>query len=192
MRFNKLMIEKNGNFDEQEMCVEWVNYCDGKLIFPKLPYYMRDHYKSWKCNQAAWHQVDSTNFKKRAEGLRNVHKDSSKLLPRPQVQASSTRMEDEISAAAAPSDGIDILTTSEEGAGKVIAGISVATVVHDPKAPERIRTQGQRAADKGKQAVRTCHWCSGGSFPRSTHATCPGRNNRNKCLYFDENGNRYF
>ena len=41
MRFNKLMIERNGNFDEQEMCVEWVNYCDGKLIFPKLvPYYI--------------------------------------------------------------------------------------------------------------------------------------------------------
>jgi hypothetical protein len=70
MLFNRLMIERSGNFDEQEMCLEWVNHCDGKLIFPKLPFYMQDHYKSWKQNQAAQHQVDSTNFKKGAERLK--------------------------------------------------------------------------------------------------------------------------
>jgi hypothetical protein len=125
MLFNRLMIERSGNFDEQEMCLEWVNHCDGKLIFPKLPFYMQDHYKSWKQNQAAQHQVDSTNFKKGAERLKNLNEDSAKSLPRPQVQV-PWRMGEEIIAAAAPSDGIDVSTTS--GGGKVIAGISIAAM----------------------------------------------------------------
>jgi hypothetical protein len=79
--FNRLMIERSRNFDEQEMCLEWVNHCDGKLIFPKLPFYMQDHYKSWKQSQAARHQVNSTNFKKGAERLKKLIEDSEKLLP---------------------------------------------------------------------------------------------------------------
>jgi hypothetical protein len=165
------------------MCVEWVNHCDGKLIFPKLPFYMRAHYKSWKRNQAARQQVDSANFKKGAEILKKLNKDSSKSLPRPQVQA-PWRVGDEITAnapAAAPSNGIDVSTTS--GGGKVIAGMSIAAVVH-PKAPERIRTRGQRAADKGKRAARKCALCKQSNCPgakrkelcRSICSLCNGRN----------------
>jgi hypothetical protein len=43
MLFDRLMIERSGYFDEQEMCLEWVNHCDGKLIFLKLPLYIRAH-----------------------------------------------------------------------------------------------------------------------------------------------------
>jgi hypothetical protein len=75
------MIERSRNSDEQEMCIEWVNHCDGKLILPKLQFYMRAHYKSWKRHQAAWRQVDSTNFKKGAERLKKLNEDSSKSLP---------------------------------------------------------------------------------------------------------------
>jgi hypothetical protein len=81
MLFNRLMIERSGNFDEHEMCVEWVNHCDGTLIFPKLQFYMRAHYKSCKRNQAARRQVDSTNFKNGAERLKKLNEDSSKSLP---------------------------------------------------------------------------------------------------------------
>jgi hypothetical protein len=35
------MIDRSGHFDEQKMGLEWVNpHCDGKLIFPKPPFFM--------------------------------------------------------------------------------------------------------------------------------------------------------
>jgi hypothetical protein len=52
-------------------------------------------------------------------------------------------------AAAMPADGMDVSTSS--GGGKVIAGTSVSAIVH-PKAPEQIRTKGQRATNKGRRA----------------------------------------
>jgi hypothetical protein len=143
MLFNRLMIERSQNFDEQEMCLKWVNHCDGKLIFPKLPFYMQAHYKSWKCNQAVWSQVDSTDFKKGAERLKKLNTDSAKLLPRPQVQV-TLRMENKV-IAAAPADGVNVSTTS--GGGKVIADTSVSATMH-PKVPEQ--SNGQSATDKGK------------------------------------------
>jgi hypothetical protein len=118
------------------MRIEWVNHCDGRLIFPKLPFHMQNHCKSWKCDQAARLQVDSTNFKKGAERLKKLNEASAKALPRPQVQA-PWRMRDEMSAAVAPSDGVSVSAAS--GGGEAIAGTSVAAVVH-PKAPELIRT----------------------------------------------------
>jgi hypothetical protein len=33
MLFNRLMIERSGHFNEQEICLKWVNHCDGKLKF---------------------------------------------------------------------------------------------------------------------------------------------------------------
>jgi hypothetical protein len=74
MLFNRLMIERSQNFDEQEMCLKWVNHCDGKLIFPMLPFYMQAHYKSWTCNQAVWSQVDSTDFKESRKTEKAQHR----------------------------------------------------------------------------------------------------------------------
>ena len=127
----------------------------------------------------------SADFKNGAERLKKLNQDSAKALARPEVEAPMRMGNDATEAGEAPSDRIDASTTG--GGGTVIAGTSVIAVVH-PKVPEPIRTQGQRDADKGKRAGRTCHWCSQASFPRLTQETCPGRNNRKNCLYFDENG----
>jgi hypothetical protein len=100
--FSKIMMERSGNFDEQEMCLDWVNSCDGQDIFPKLPYYMRSHYKSWKRNQAARNQVASADFKNGAERLKKLNQDSAKALARPEVQAPMRMGNDRIEAGEAP------------------------------------------------------------------------------------------
>jgi hypothetical protein len=69
-------------------------------------------------------------------------------------------MGDKIIAAAAPSDGINVSTTS--GGGKVIAGISVAAIRH-PKVLEGIQKAAQSAADKGKREQKSVPCASTGA-----------------------------
>ena len=88
-----------------------MNSCDGKEIFPKLPYYVRYHYKSWKRNQEARNQVASADFKNGAERLKKLNQDSAKALARPEVEAPMRMGNDATEAGEAPSDRIDASTT---------------------------------------------------------------------------------
>jgi hypothetical protein len=96
--FSKIMMERSGHFDEQEMCFDWVKSCDVKIF---------SDYKSWKRNQAARNQVASVDFKDGAERVKKLNQDSAKALARPEVQA-PMRMGNGMIEAAAPFDGIHI------------------------------------------------------------------------------------
>ena len=69
--FSKLALEQLGgkenvsiNFDA--LAIEWCSHVDGRIIFPKLPVYLKQHFTSWQRNQrikdtlrAAQPQIDA-------------------------------------------------------------------------------------------------------------------------------------
>ena len=135
LAFSKIVMKRSRNVDEQERCLDWVNSCDGKHVFPRLPRYLRSHCKSWKRNQAARNQAASANFEDGAERLKKLNQDSANALAQTKVRA-PLRMGNDMIEAAAPFDGVDVSATG--GGGKAIAaGTSVSAAVH-PKAPKRI------------------------------------------------------
>jgi predicted transport protein len=62
-RFNKLMRDEFPKFDEKAMSLRWMDFVDGKTVFPKLPVQLRKYYKCWEKNsriQAAMDQARDT------------------------------------------------------------------------------------------------------------------------------------
>jgi hypothetical protein len=61
--FAKLIRLNNGHFDEDEMALEWVPYCNGMTIFPKLPLYLRWHHKNWLRNEETRAAIKKAAYK---------------------------------------------------------------------------------------------------------------------------------
>ena len=171
--FNQLMMDRSGNFDANDLCLEWTKHCDAKCIFPKLPFYMRSHHTGWKRNRAARQQVETMSFQAGAERLKKINRQSATSMTQPVVDAPLAMGNN--SVATAPLHvGIGVPITG--GGGLVIGGISVAAVVA-PKPPAiTMRQQGERGADTHLRTPRKCVVCS--------QTTCPGKMNKDRCSNF--------
>jgi hypothetical protein len=49
--FSELMLRDMGRFDADQMAKLWIDYVDGKTMFPKLPVQLQSYYKDWERNR---------------------------------------------------------------------------------------------------------------------------------------------
>lgn len=83
--FVHLVLHRGGRFDEEKMALDWIQHCNGTTIFPKLPVYLRWHYKKWKRNQKTREAVMKVSFCESIEFIKRVNSESSKTVATPTV-----------------------------------------------------------------------------------------------------------
>ena len=49
--FTQLVLHDLERFDEHILALKWIDFVDGRMIFPKLPHQLRKYYKQWEQNQ---------------------------------------------------------------------------------------------------------------------------------------------
>jgi hypothetical protein len=177
----------NGHFDEDEMALEWVPYCNGMTIFPKLPLYLRWHHKNWLRNEETRAAIKKAAYKQGDSFIKTFHSESTTVLATAfPVSWPLAVVPAETRATAALEAGIFHVLPL---APVIVGGISTTVIAIQPLSqPPSKKTRGERGVDIVPRKQRTYYWCSRGILPGS--ATCPGRFNRKNCLYFDKTGNK--
>ena len=78
--FARLAPLNGGQFNEAQMAFDWLEYCDGKTISPKLPLYLRLHHKSWTRNEQTKAKVGAASFKSAKDFIQKLNVESSKVV----------------------------------------------------------------------------------------------------------------
>ena len=76
--FCRLILEMQGKFFEYKMAQEWCKYVDGINIFPKLPVYLRNYYKTWERNRRKKDAVEGAK-----DGVTKLNELNAALVPVP-------------------------------------------------------------------------------------------------------------
>lgn len=160
------MRERCGNFDDNEIALEWVNHCNGTTIFPKLPFYLPSHYEKWKKNVLTRKQVESSKFKTGQERIKKLKKDSGENC------AADVQLPLTLQTNTSGRSDSGATSTPTENASVVIAGTSISALVN-PAEPLTRKRNGERGKDSKPRRKRTCALCKS--------SICPGRTNRNLC-----------
>jgi hypothetical protein len=66
-----------GHFDEDKMSLEWVSYCNGTTIFPKLPLYCRWRHKKWLRNEETRAAIKKAAYKRGDSFIKAFHSEST-------------------------------------------------------------------------------------------------------------------
>jgi len=183
--FSRLMRERNGNFDEEEMAHEWIQYCDGKVIHPKLPVYLRWYYKKWGRNEQIRSTINSPSFRSGAQFLKNLNQQSSASLAHPDVVLPAAVAMSIDCGTLGP--GNDVLARSSDA---VVGGTALSAVIASGnQRPREKRHRGNRGADKQQRRRRTCVRCTkANKLPMVAVLCCPGKRDESRCLYFNPDG----
>jgi hypothetical protein len=178
--FGRLVRLRNGRFDEDTMSFDWLAYCDGKTIFPKLPLYLRWHHKKWLKNEKTRATVGKASFRSGDRFLKKLHLESAANLASPLVSWPISMPNQD--TAPLDQEGDNCVGTT---ALVIVGGIST-TVIADGGAPAPKRSRGNRGEDRKPRKTRSCHRCSAAKSPRAL--TCAGNQKRENCQYYNEDG----
>lgn len=177
--FSKMIRDNHGSFNEDEMALSWVKYCDGKDIFPKLPLYLRWHYKKWQKNQKTRAAVNLNSFKTGAEFLKALNQQSIKNVPSPIIERTMPMTE---GATAIICD-----TAKVVGDGDIVGHVSTSVISNiTGKSPPVKRARGARGVDSLPRKPRSCMRCS--LAKSQTAQFCAGKSSRQLCSYYNEDG----
>jgi hypothetical protein len=207
--FTRLMLDEMTRFDADKMALKWIDYVDGKTVFPKLPAQLRQYRTKWERNRRVQKAVKG--MKSDLEILEALNKEQvpADLLPaqeQNQTDGSVMNIDDDESvvdsqpvpngllcfpsAAMPPAMQQPTLQARRPNSGlPIYVGLeNIGETVFPFELPPLKRSRGQRGKDQRPRKKRSCKRCV--EFGGRNASTCVGRGaaGQTRCMYFNVNG----
>jgi hypothetical protein len=177
--FSDLLLSRLEKFDAEKMAALWIEYVDGKTIFPKLPVQLKNYHREWERNRRIGAQQ-----RRAAPDLQLFNKFLGTM--------SSGAGEGSVATVQLPPSMPQPIaeTARRDSSAGVVRVDNINMGIHADGESEFDRVERKRGRPKGLgdntgRKIRSCRSCAESGIQEriAGAAACPGKTYRKRCKY---------